>query len=82
LLTTQFVQGSSNYQRLKPVQKKVVDLLATATCQFVTAIVPRLNAAQRAALITGYKQAVLGLARAGWLTAPQAQILSSLASNL
>ena len=81
-LTTEFVQSSSNYQRLKPAQKKAVDLLATAACQFVAAIVPRLNAAQKAALITGYKQVVQGLARDGWLTASQAAILDDLANGL
>jgi hypothetical protein len=81
-LTTEFVQGSGNYQRLKPLQKKAVDLLATAACQFVAAIVPRLNAAHKAALITGYKQVVQGLARDGWLTASQAAILDDLANGL
>jgi len=81
-LTTQFVQSSSNYQRLKPAQKRAVDLLATAACQFVAAIAPRLNASQKAALVAGYKKAVQGLAHDGWLTAEQSAILISLASSL
>jgi len=75
------VQRSSNYQRLKPAQKKVVDLLATAACQFVTAIVPRLSPAQRAALLAGYNLVLQGLVRDGWLTAGQAAILINLANG-
>ena len=81
-LTTRFVQGSSNYQRLKPQQKKAVDRLVTAASQFVTAIVPRLSPAQRAALLAGYRQVVQGLARDGWLTAGQAAILINVANGL
>lgn len=81
-LTTQFVQGSSNYQRLKPLQKKAVDRLITVACQFVTAIVPRLNPIRRAALLAGYGQVVQGLARDGWLTAAQAAILINRANAL
>lgn len=81
-LTTQFVQGSSNYQRLRPLQKKAVDRLVTAAGRFVTAIVPRLSPAQRAALLAGYNQVLQGLARDGWLTAGQAAILTDLANGL
>ena len=81
-LTTRFVQGSSNYQRLKPQQKKAVDRLVTAASQFVTAIVPRLSPAQRAALLAGYRQVVQGLAHDGWLTAGQAAILINVANGL
>ena len=81
-LTTRFVQGSSNYQRLKPLQKKAVDRLVTAASQFVTAIVPRLSPAQRAALLAGYRQVVQDLARDGWLTAGQAAILINVANGL
>jgi parallel beta-helix repeat protein len=81
-LTTRFVQGSSNYQRLKPQQKKAVDRLVTAASQFVTAIVPRLSPAQRAALLAGYNLVLQGLVRDGWLTAGQAAILINLANGL
>jgi hypothetical protein len=81
-LTTQFVQGSSNYQRLRPLQKKAVDRLVTAAGRFVTAIVPRLSPAQRAVLLAGYNQVLQGLARDGWLTAGQAAILTDLANGL
>lgn len=81
-LTVEFVQSSNLYGRLTAGQKKAVDLLTTAACQLVTAIVPRLNAAQKAIFVAGYKQAVAALAKDGWLTSNQATTLTNLVAAL
>ncbi|MGH3001206.1 MAG: hypothetical protein ACRDM1_00790, partial [Gaiellaceae bacterium] len=81
-LTTRFVQGSSRYARLGPLQRRLVDVLAGDACSAINAIAPRLQPARKAAFVRAYTQVVAGLASAGWLTSAQASTLSALAHTL
>ena len=82
-LTTQFIQSSSRSLALKPAQRAIVDKVGdTGLCRHLAAIVPKLSAAQKAALIGAYKRGVTALVTAGWLTQSQAAILSNLANSL
>jgi hypothetical protein len=81
-LTKQYVQSSTKYKNLTAKQKQAVDALATAACNFLTSITPKLTATQKAALITNYKTAVQALVQPGWLTQPQADTLKTLVSTL
>jgi len=81
-LTLQLVQGSARYAALSPAQKRAVDAIGTAATRFLTAIVPRLGPVQKAALIRGYVDTVQLLARGGWLTPAQANMLAAFAQSL
>jgi hypothetical protein len=81
-LTKEYVDSSANYQSLKPVQQEIVDALVTATCTFLTSILPNLTPAKKQAFIKSYDQAVQGLVKKGWLTQAQSSTLQSLASTL
>ena len=81
-LTKQFVETSDNYKKLKPAQRAAIDTLATDVCAKLTQIVPKLTAAQKAALVNGYKTGVQALVSLGWLTQSQANTLKSLADAI
>jgi len=81
-LTKQYVDGSSKYEQLKPVGKKVTDALVTTACQILTNIGPKLKPADKARFIDAYQRAVQALVPSGWLTQPQADLLRSLAARL
>jgi hypothetical protein len=81
-LTQTFVQGSAKYQGLETAQKTAINQTLTALCQRLDGVVPKLNAAQKTALVTLYKTGVAALKTDGWLTAVQAATLTGLASGL
>jgi hypothetical protein len=56
--------------------------MPAAACRALTAIVPKLNAKQKALFVSGYKGALNALVKQGWLTQAQAATLTSLASAL
>jgi hypothetical protein len=76
------VDGSANYQKLTPVQQKVVDRLVTAACTFLTEIGPNVLPKQKQAFIQAYDNSVQSLAKKSWLTQPQSTTLQNLASGL
>ena len=81
-LTTQFIEGSANYQRLSAGQKAAVNKLASAACQQLATITAKLGRLQKALLVAGYRLAAAALVPAGWLTKAQATVLSSLVGDL
>ena len=81
-LTLQYAQSSAKYQALTARQKAVVDAVANLAAGVLNRVVPRLTAAQKAALINQYKAEVETLRAGGWLTATQAATLSAAASQL
>ena len=81
-LTTQFVQQSSNYQRLGPLQKIAVNVLVSVACNFLTQVTPKAPPRVAAQLVKTYDNAVESLAASGWLTAAQASTLTAFASAL
>lgn len=81
-LTKEYVDGSANYQKLTPVQQKVVDGLVTAACTFLTEIGPNVLPKQKQAFIQAYDNSVQALTKQGWLTQPQSTTLQNLASGL
>jgi hypothetical protein len=83
-LTRHFVQGSETYQALAltPAQQAKVDLLATALCLKLDALIPNLTPAKKASFVAAYKVGVSALVPLGWLTPAQATTLKSLASAL
>jgi uncharacterized protein YegL len=82
LLMKQFVASSANYQALPPRQQAAVDRHTGAVCRAAGLIVPKLNAPQKALLVSVYKGAVNGLVKSGWLTPQQAATLASLAASI
>lgn len=81
-LTRTFVQGSAPYQALPRSAQRLVDASVSASCAILLKIGPQLLPAQKAAFINSYVAAVQALARAGWLTQPQASTLAKLAGAL
>jgi hypothetical protein len=81
-LTSQFVQGSAQYQALGPAARRLADLSVAAACTYLTSISPKAHPAQKTAFINAYKAAVQTLARAGWLTQLQAATLATFADGL
>ena len=81
-LTKQLVQGSAKYLALKPALRSAIDALWSAACSPLNSIVAKLKPAQKTALVNAYKLAVDILKSGGWLTAPQATSLKSLAGAL
>jgi alpha-L-rhamnosidase len=81
-LTKEYVDGSANYQKLTPVQQKVVDALVTATCTILTQIGPNTVPSQKQAFIRAYDQSVQALAKKGWVTQTQSSTLQALAAGL
>ena len=81
-LTKEYVDGSASYQKLTPVQQKVVDALVTAACTFLTQIGPNLLPSQKQAFIRDYDNSVQALVKKGWLTQTQSSTLQSLANAL
>ncbi len=81
-LTKEYVDGSGNYQKLTPVQQKVVDALVTAACTFLTQIGPNVLPEQKQAFIQAYDNSVQALVKKGWLTQSQSSTLQSLANGL
>lgn len=78
-LTGRFVDGSTKYGALKPVQKAVVNLLVKMGCSFLTSVGPNMKPAQKQAFINAYDNAVQVLVKPGWLTQAQATTLQGLA---
>jgi mannan endo-1,4-beta-mannosidase len=81
-LTQHLVQSSAKYQALSAKLKSAIDALVTAACGQLNQITAKLSAKQKAALITGYTNAVTTLANQGWLTVAQATALKTLVSGL
>ncbi len=81
-LTTQFVDQSSNYQRLNPLAKIGVNVLVNVACNFLTQLTPKAKPAAAAQLIQTYDAAVKSLASSGWLTTQQAATLAAFAGAL
>ena len=81
-LTKQDVQGSARYKALTVKQKQGADALANAACSILQAIGPKLNAKQKAALVTAYVAVLPVLVQAGWLTQEQKTTLAALAATL
>jgi Bacterial Ig-like domain (group 3) len=81
-LTLQYVESSTKFQALSPLQKKVIEALANLQIAVLGQITPHLPPAQLAKLISLYKQGVAGLHTQGWLTAAQASTLDGLAGNV
>jgi WD40 repeat protein len=81
-LTTQFVEGSTNYQKLTAKQKATVNALATGGCTDLGAISAKLPAPLQTALISLYKLLINALVPQGWLTQTQATTLTTLAATL
>jgi WD40 repeat protein len=81
-LTTQFVEGSANYQKLSAKQQATINALATAACTTLNTITTKLPAAAQAVLIGLYKLAINALVAPGWLTNTQATTLTTLATTL
>jgi hypothetical protein len=81
-LTTQFLRSSTKYQRLPDAGKRGADALASAVCQTIANLAPKLGAAQKAVLVQAYGAGLDGLVRADWLTAAQATTLKALAGRL
>jgi len=81
-LTQQFVHGSAKYQALTAGQKAVIDALLTIGTNALNAIIPRLNAQQKAAEVALYVAAVNQLASQGYMTQAQASTLATLARRL
>ena len=77
-LTARFVQGSDAYRALGPGARRAADAaLASATDQLAH-MVPAL----KPQYVAGYKTGVSKLARGGWLTQRQADVLSVFADAL
>ncbi len=81
-LTNQFTQGSAKFAALGAIQKKIVVALDSTLCTALSAIVPKLSASQKAALVKAYTKGVQSLVSQGWLTSAQAAILTSYASTI
>jgi Bacterial Ig-like domain (group 3) len=81
-LTLQYVESSTKFQALSPLQKKVIEALANVEIAVLGQITPHLSSAQLAKLVSVYKQGVAVLHTQGWLTAAQASTLDGLAGNL
>ena len=81
-LTLQYVESSTKFQTLSPLQKKVTEALANVEIAVLGRITPHLPPAQLAKLVSLYKQGVAVLQNQGWLTAAQASTLDGLAGNV
>ncbi len=81
-VTLQYVQGSAKFKALPVSQQKVIEALASQATTYLGQITPRLTHAQTTKLVAAYKQGVAVLASSGWLTATQANTLTSLADNI
>ncbi len=81
-LTNQFVHGSTNYLALTPQRRKIVDAVATAACQTLKGITPKLNTKQKSAIIATFKATVNLLVAQGWVTPSQATTLTNAANTL
>ena len=81
-LTLQFIQSSAKYAALSPAQKQVVNALANAATQILTAITPKLSPLAKAALENSYKSAVQSLVTQGWLTSGQGATLDTFVTGL
>jgi hypothetical protein len=81
-LTYQFVQGSAQYAQLTAKQKSNLDARAASLCTTAGKIVPKLTPAQKAALVSSYRQGVDDLVAAGWLAADQAATLKKFVAAL
>jgi hypothetical protein len=81
-LTRLDVTTSARYRALPPGTRLIVDALATAACNQLAAVTPRLSAKQKAALIAAYKSYVAQLLAGGWITADQAATLRALADRV
>jgi len=81
-LTLQYVESSTKFQALSPLQKKVIEALANVEIAALGKITPHLPPAQLAKLVSLYKQGVAVLQTQGWLTALQASALDGLAGNV
>jgi hypothetical protein len=81
-LTGQFVDGSANYQALKPAQRKAVDVLVNTSCSLIISLGPKLAPGQTQAFINAYKASLETFVKLGWLTQGQAGTLGSLAGAL
>jgi hypothetical protein len=80
--TVDYVRGSAKYQALARTARASLDRQVDALCAGVQAVTTRLKPAQKAAAIALYKQGVTTLARAGWLTPAQADVLRAAADAL
>jgi probable HAF family extracellular repeat protein len=81
-LMQKYVQDSAKYKALNPFSRLVVDVLTTLGCSWVKAITPRMNASQKASLVTSYKNTVTSLLNGGWITAAQAATLRAQVDQL
>jgi len=81
-LTLQYVESSTKFQALSPIQQKVIEALANLESAALGQITPHLSPAQLAKLVSLYKQGVAVLQTQGWLTAAQASTLDGLAGNV
>jgi hypothetical protein len=81
-LTGGYVASSERYRALPPRKRAAIDKLVTKVCRPLDRLVDRLTPAQKAKLVSRYKQAVDGLAAQRWLTAEQAATLKTLASTI
>lgn len=81
-LTTQDVRGSAAYAAATPVQRVAPNLLVAAGCVALNSIGPSTSAARKQALIAGYRATLPPLVQAGWLTAAQAAMLTTLSGSL
>ena len=81
-LTKTFIESSPKFASLSHVEQRRVRLIGTAACQLLASVQGRLTPTQKTQLLAKYRQAVAGLATAGWLTTTQAQTLATLSTSL
>ena len=81
-LTTQFVEGSTSYNKLTAKQQAAVNQLATSACATIGAFTTKLSPPAQATLIAVYKLLISALVPSGWLTPTQATTLAALAGSL
>ena len=81
-LTRAFIESSPKFASLSRIEQRRVRLIGAATCQLLSFGERRLTPGQKAQLLAKYRQAVAGLATAGWLTTTQAQSLATLSTSL
>lgn len=81
-MTRTFVQGSSRYAGLGPIQRTVVDALVTAVSQGLVTLTAASTPAQKAAIVGAYGRGVDVLVGGGWLTPAQGSLLKAQAATL
>ena len=81
-MTKADVEGSAKFAALSPKDQKALDATIQTICNGLTAITPKLTAAQKAVLVAAYKTSVTLLNSQGWLTNQQTTTLKALADQL